>query len=34
MYHLEMLFPPSFFTIMVHLMVHLVDEAKFEGPVP
>ncbi|XP_057760053.1 uncharacterized protein LOC130980381 [Arachis stenosperma] len=31
--HLEMLFPPSFFTIMVHLTCHLVDEAKFGGPV-
>jgi len=31
MCHLETLFPPSFFTVMVHLMVHLVDEAKFGG---
>ncbi|XP_015166236.1 uncharacterized protein [Solanum tuberosum] len=31
--HLEMLFPPSFFTVMVHLSVHLVDEAKLGGPV-
>ncbi|KAH0655492.1 hypothetical protein KY285_030374 [Solanum tuberosum] len=31
--HLEMLFPPSFFTVMVHLSVHLVDEAKLRGPV-
>ncbi|XP_027931110.1 uncharacterized protein LOC114187160 isoform X1 [Vigna unguiculata] len=31
--HLEMLFPPSFFTIMVHLTVHLVEEAKLGGPV-
>nr|XP_025632903.1 uncharacterized protein LOC112727385 [Arachis hypogaea] len=31
--HLEMLFPPSFFTIMVHLTYHLVDEAKLGGPV-
>ncbi|XP_025661460.1 uncharacterized protein [Arachis hypogaea] len=30
---LEMLFPPSFFTVMVHLTVHLVDEAKLGGPV-
>ncbi|WVZ13620.1 hypothetical protein V8G54_011186 [Vigna mungo] len=30
--HLEMLFPPSFFTIMVHLTVHLVEEAKLGGP--
>ena len=31
--HLEMLFPPSFFTIMVHLTCHLVDEARLGGPV-
>ncbi|WVY89454.1 hypothetical protein V8G54_034968 [Vigna mungo] len=31
--HLEMLFPPSFFTAMVHLTVHLVEEAKLGGPV-
>jgi len=31
--HLEMLFPPSFFTIMVHLTIHLVGEAKLGGPV-
>nr|XP_025662175.1 uncharacterized protein LOC112757838 [Arachis hypogaea] len=31
--HLEMLFPPSFFTVMVHLTVHLVEEAKLGGPV-
>ncbi|XP_028184582.1 uncharacterized protein LOC114371312 [Glycine soja] len=31
--HLEMLFPPSFFTIMVHLTVHLIEEAKLGGPV-
>ena len=31
--HMEILFPPSFFTIMVHLIVHLVEEAKLEGPV-
>ncbi|WVZ02274.1 hypothetical protein V8G54_023080 [Vigna mungo] len=31
--HLEMLFPPSFFTVMVHLTVHLVEEAKLRGPV-
>ncbi|WVY95575.1 hypothetical protein V8G54_027726 [Vigna mungo] len=30
--HLEMLFPPSFFTVMVHLTVHLVEEAKLGGP--
>ena len=31
--HLEMLFPPSFFTVMVHLTVHLVHETKIAGPV-
>nr|XP_025650886.1 uncharacterized protein LOC112747020 isoform X1 [Arachis hypogaea] len=31
--HMEMLFPPSFFTVMVHLMVHLVEEAQLGGPV-
>lgn len=31
--HLEMLFPPSFFTVMIHLIVHLVEEAKLGGPV-
>ena len=31
--HMEMLFPPSFFTVMVHLTIHLVDEAKRGGPV-
>ncbi|XP_025692596.1 uncharacterized protein [Arachis hypogaea] len=30
---LEMLFPLSFFTVMVHLTVHLVEEAKLGGPV-
>jgi hypothetical protein len=29
----EMLFPPSFFTVMVHLVVHLAEEAKLGGPV-
>ncbi|XP_074314669.1 uncharacterized protein LOC141649900 [Silene latifolia] len=33
MCHLEMIFPPSFFTIMVHLVVHLATEAKLAGPV-
>jgi Domain of unknown function (DUF4218) len=28
----EMLFPPSFFDIMVHLTVHLVREIKLCGP--
>lgn len=31
--HMEMLFPPSFFTVMVHLTVHLIEEAKLGGPV-
>ncbi|CAL0302169.1 unnamed protein product [Lupinus luteus] len=31
--HLEMIFPPSFFTIMVHLVIHLAYEAKVAGPV-
>ena len=31
--NLEMFFPPSFFDIMVHLTVHLVDEIKYYGPV-
>lgn len=31
--HLEMYFPPSFFDIMVHLIVHLVREIRFCGPV-
>ena len=31
--HLEMIFPPSFFTVMVHLTCHLVAEAKLGGPV-
>ncbi|XP_072087138.1 uncharacterized protein [Arachis hypogaea] len=26
LWHMEMIFPPSFFTVMVHLTVHLVDE--------
>jgi len=30
---LEMYFPPSFFDIMVHLIVHLVREIKCYGPV-
>jgi len=30
---LEMFFPPSFFDIMVHLMVHIVDEMQDLGPV-
>ncbi|XP_010667637.1 uncharacterized protein LOC104884650 [Beta vulgaris subsp. vulgaris] len=30
---LERIFPPSFFDIMVHLPIHLVDEIKLGGPV-
>ncbi|XP_028189754.1 uncharacterized protein LOC114376042 [Glycine soja] len=30
---LEMYFPPAFFDIMVHLVVHLVREIRFCGPV-
>ncbi|XP_016165194.1 uncharacterized protein LOC107607806 [Arachis ipaensis] len=30
---IEMIFPPSFFTVMVHLTVHLVDEVTLGGPV-
>ena len=33
MCNMEKIFLPSFFTIMVHLMVHLVDEVKLGGPV-
>nr|XP_033515606.1 uncharacterized protein LOC117280047 [Nicotiana tomentosiformis] len=32
MNHLEMLFPPTFFTIMVHLTYHQAGEAKLGGP--
>ncbi|XP_078154143.1 uncharacterized protein LOC144549298 [Carex rostrata] len=31
--HLEMYFPPSFFDVMVHLVVHLVREIKICDPV-
>jgi hypothetical protein len=30
---MEMIFPPSFFTIMVHLVIHLGEEAMLAGPV-
>ncbi|XP_030934441.1 uncharacterized protein LOC115959910 isoform X3 [Quercus lobata] len=30
---LEKIFPPSFFTVMVHLIMHLATEAKVGGPV-
>ena len=31
--HLERLIPPAFFDVMVHLTIHLADEAKLAGPV-
>jgi len=31
--HMEMIFPPSFFAVMVHLVVYLVEEVKLGGPV-
>lgn len=31
--HLEKLFPPSFFDVMEHLVVHLAEEALIAGPV-
>lgn len=31
--HMEKIFLPSFFTVMVHLIIHLVAEAKLGGPV-
>nr|XP_021842429.1 uncharacterized protein LOC110782571 [Spinacia oleracea] len=31
--NMEKIFPPTFFTIMVRLVVHLADEAKIGGPV-
>jgi hypothetical protein len=30
---LEMIFPPAFFDIMMHLLVHLDEETKIGGPV-
>ncbi|KAJ0822430.1 hypothetical protein HanPSC8_Chr16g0731901 [Helianthus annuus] len=30
---LEKIFPPSFFTIMVHLVIHLTREVRLGGPV-
>ncbi|KAL3839153.1 hypothetical protein ACJIZ3_023744 [Penstemon smallii] len=30
---LERIFPPSFFDVMIHLMIHLAGEAKIAGPV-
>ena len=31
--HMEKIFPPGYFTIMVHLLIHLPSEAKLGGPV-
>ena len=31
--HLEMFLPPSIFDIQVHLIVHLVDDIEYFGPV-
>jgi hypothetical protein len=31
-FRLEMIFPPAFFDIIIHLPVHLAEEAKLEGP--
>lgn len=33
MCNLERIFPPVFFNIIVHLIVHLAEEAKVAGPV-
>nr|GEX02948.1 hypothetical protein [Tanacetum cinerariifolium] len=33
LYELEQIFPPSFFTVMVHLTIHLIYEAKLGGPI-
>ena len=33
MVSLEMIFPPSFFNIMMHLLVHLVKEIDILGPI-
>ena len=30
---LEKIFPPSFFTVMVHVVMHLAREAKVAGPI-
>jgi hypothetical protein len=31
--HMEQIFPPSFFTSMVHVVIHLVRECRLGGPV-
>ena len=33
LYELERIFPPFFFTVMVHLVMHLANEAKVVGSV-
>ena len=33
LYKFEMIFPPAFFTSMIHVMVHLPDKALLAGPV-
>ena len=33
LFELEKIFPPSFFDIMIHLIVHLVKELRLCGPV-
>ncbi|XP_076890042.1 uncharacterized protein LOC143541002 [Bidens hawaiensis] len=33
LYELEMYFPPSFFDVMVHLVIHIIGEIKACGPV-
>ncbi|CAL8121367.1 unnamed protein product [Prunus armeniaca] len=33
LYKFEMIFPPAFFTSMIHVMVHLPEEALLAGPV-
>jgi hypothetical protein len=30
---LEKIFPPAFFDVMVHLSIHLIDDAILRGPV-
>ena len=30
---LEKIFPPSFFMVMVHVVMHLAREAKLGGPI-
>ncbi|KAH1107258.1 hypothetical protein J1N35_011026 [Gossypium stocksii] len=33
LYNLEKIFPPSFFTIIMHLLIHLPHEAKLGRPI-